>query len=180
MRRKGDFLISKAQDKDLDAVAEIYSHIHDFEEAGKVEIGWDRAIYPTRNTAQDALKRGDLFVLEDDQGKVVATAIINDKQVAAYAQGNWEYSAKDDEVMVLHTLAVDPYAAHRGYGKAFVAFYEDYARKAAARFLRMDTNAHNKNARAMYKKLGYKEIGIVPCEFNGLKDVPLVLLEKKL
>ena len=82
--------------------------------------------------------------------------------------------------MVLHTLAVDPYAAHRGYGKAFVAFYEDYARKAAARFLRMDTNAHNKNAREMYKKLGYKEIGIVPYEFNGLKDVPLVLLEKKL
>ena len=131
-------MIRKAQDKDLDAVAEIYSHIHDFEEAGKVEIGWDRAIYPTRNTAQDALERGDLFVLEDDQGKVVATAIINDKQVAAYA------------------------------------------RKSAASYLRMDTNAHNKNARAMYKKLGYKEIGIVPCEFNGLKDVPLVLLEKKL
>ena len=31
-----------------------------------------------------------------------------------------------------------------------------------------------------YKKLGYKEIGIVPTEFNGIPDVQLVLLEKHL
>ena len=30
----------------------------------------------------------------------------------------------------------------------------------------------------MYKKLGYKEIGIVPVVFNGIPDVGLVLLEK--
>lgn len=84
------FLIRKVQAKGLDAVAEIYSHIHDFEEAGKAEIGWDRAIYPTR-------------------------------------------------------------------AKTFGVFYEDYARKPVASYLRMDTNVHNKNARAMYIKLGYKE-----------------------
>jgi len=32
----------------------------------------------------------------------------------------------------------------------------------------------------MYKKLGYAEIGIVPTDFNGIPDVQLVLLEKKL
>jgi len=31
----------------------------------------------------------------------------------------------------------------------------------------------------MYKSLGYKEIGIVPCKFNGIDGVNLVLLEKK-
>ena len=38
----------------------------------------------------------------------------------------------------------------------------------------------NVSARAMYKKMGYKEIGIVPCVFNGLEDVNLVLIEKSL
>ena len=37
----------------------------------------------------------------------------------------------------------------------------------------------NTNARALYKKLGYKEIAIVPTVFNGIKGVNLVLLEKK-
>ena len=31
-----------------------------------------------------------------------------------------------------------------------------------------------------YQKLGYTEIGIVPCVFNGIDGVQLVLLEKKL
>ena len=38
----------------------------------------------------------------------------------------------------------------------------------------------NMTARAMYKKLGYKEIGIVPTVFNSIPDVQLVLLEKYL
>ena len=42
--------------------------------------------------------------------------------------------------------------------------------------LRMDTNARNVAARGLYKKLGYKEIGIVPTEFNGIPDVQLVFI----
>lgn len=44
----------------------------------------------------------------------------------------------------------------------------------------MDTNERNSRARAMYVKLGYKEIGIVPTVFNGIPGVGLVLLEKAL
>ena len=44
----------------------------------------------------------------------------------------------------------------------------------------MDTNAVNTAARTLYKKLGYTEVGIVPCVFNGIPDVKLVCLEKLL
>ena len=46
--------------------------------------------------------------------------------------------------------------------------------------LRMDTNAKNAAARRLYQKLGYAEPDIVPCIFNGIPNVQLVLLEKKL
>lgn len=32
----------------------------------------------------------------------------------------------------------------------------------------------------LYARLGYREAGIVPCVFNGIKGVGLVCLEKKL
>ena len=168
----------KAGESDAAAVAQIYENIHAAERAGKLSTGWIAGVYPVEDTARAALERDDLFVCEF--GGVVAAAIINRQQVDVYALGKWLYPAKDDEVMVLHTLVVDPEASGRGVGSAFVDFYEDYARKNGCTVLRIDTNARNLRARAMYAKLGYREAGTVPCVFNGIPDVQLVLLEKKL
>ena len=121
----------------------------------------------------------NLFVYEEE-GRVLAAAVINQTQVDAYTDGKWTYPARDDEVMVLHTLVVEPTAGGRGIGRAFVAFYEHYAREHGCTVLRMDTNAKNAAARRLYQKLGYGEPDIVPCTFNGIPGVQLVLLEKKL
>lgn len=172
-------IFRKATAGDISAIAEIYADIHTQEEAGRTSIGWIREVYPTQNTAEASLLRGDLFVAEDS-GSVVGTAIINQLQVDVYEGAAWEFPAADKEVMVLHTLVISPKAFGKGYGKAFVKFYEDYALSQNCPYLRMDTNARNLRARAMYQKLGYKEIGIVPCVFNGIEDVQLVLLEKRL
>lgn len=169
--------IRKAELKDIDAVEQIYNDIHESEESGAQTIGWIRGVYPVRKTAEDALDRGDLFV-QEDQGQIVGAGIINQTQVDVYALGEWKHDAKDAEVSVLHTLVISPKASGKGYGKAFIAFYENYAREHGCMELRIDTNARNVAARAMYKKLGYKEIGIVPTVFNGIPDVQLVLLEK--
>lgn len=115
-----------------------------------------------------------------DGGQVAAAAIINRIQVPVYAEVNWLYPAGPDEVMVLHTLVVDPLMAGRGYGTAFVAYYESYAKNNGCPVLRMDTNEKNAAARRLYARLGYREAGIVPCVFNGIKGVGLVCLEKKL
>ena len=168
----------KAGEGDVAAVARIYENIHAAERAGKLSTGWIESVYPVESTARAALERDELFVCE--AGGVVAAAIINRQQVDVYKLGNWKYPAVDEEVMVLHTLVVEPEASGRGVGKAFVDFYEDYARKNGCKVLRMDTNARNLRARAMYEKLGYRESGTVPCVFNGIPDVQLVLLEKKL
>ena len=172
-------VIRKATEKDIEKTAKIYDDIHTMEEKGLLQIGWIRGVYPTVETANSAYERQDLFVIEDG-GEIVAAAAINKKQVESYKRGHWKYDADDSEVMVLHTLVVSPGFSKKGYGKAFVNFYEQYAAKEKCRFLRMDTNAKNKTARAMYNKLGYAEADIVSCDFNGICGIELVLLEKKL
>ena len=170
----------KASELDIPSICHIYDDIHSAEETGLFFVGWKRGVYPTDKTVLDSFNRGDLFVEKDEEGFVVAAAIINKIQVPDYKKGKWTYDARDNEVMVLHTLAVSPSSSGHGYGKAFVYFYEEYAEKCGCRFLRMDTNAGNMRARAMYKKLGYNEVGIIPTVFNGIEGVPLVLLEKAL
>lgn len=170
--------IRKAKVGDIDGIEKIYDDIHTAEESGEQTIGWIRDVYPVRATAEAALQRDDLFVMEDG-GELLGTAIINKIQVDVYKDGEWEYEASDDEVCVLHTLVISPYAKDRGCGRAFVKFYEDYALQHGCHELRIDTNERNAAARAMYKKHGYKEIGIVPTVFNGIPNVMLVMLEKR-
>ena len=171
--------IRKATSADLDAVSGIYERIHDEIETGRASIGWIRGVYPTRVTAEAALTRGDLFVEERD-GEVVGTAILNQTQVDTYFGAPWEHDVPENEVMVLHTLVIDPSRKGTGLGQTFEAYYERYALDHGCRALRIDTNARNTAARSFYRKLGYREIAVVPVTFNGIPGVDLVLLEKYL
>lgn len=172
-------MIREARPIDIDAIEKIYDNIHAAEESGKAKIGWISGIYPVRATAEEAIRRRDMFVCEED-GRILAAAIINKTQVDVYKEANWSFEADDDEVCVLHTLTVDPGCSGRGVGSRFVEFYEKYALSRHCTVLRIDTNEINEAARKLYAKLGYREEDIVPCVFNGIPDVNLVLLEKKL
>lgn len=173
-------IIRRATTSDIDAIENLYNKIlSKEEESGKVTTGWERGIYPRRETAETALEKEEIFVIEDE-GDLVGAGIINKEQVDVYEKAKWKFSAEDSEVMVLHTLVIDPDKSGRGYGKNFVDFYEDYAREKGCKYLRMDTNEKNKPARSLYKKLGFEEIDCIPCLFNGLEGVNLILFEKKL
>ena len=171
--------IRKATETDIDGIVKIYDALHDLEESGKGVTGWERGVYPTRKTAVTAVALSDMFVYEEN-GDILASGRINREQVDVYSGVPWIFSASDDEVMVLHTLAVHPRAKGRGIGTAFVAFYEKFARESGCTVLRIDTNERNIPARTLYKKLGYREAATVPCVFNGISGVGLVCIEKKL
>ena len=170
-------MIRKATEKDLDRIAEIYDEVLTAEEAGTVTTGWIRGIYPTRCVAENALARGTLYVLEDG-GTVVATAKIDREQVEEYRNVNWQYPADESQVLVLHTLIVSPSAPKKGYGTQMIKFYEQTAKEQGFRVLRMDTNKKNTVARSLYQKLGYRESGALPCDFNGIPNVIMICLEK--
>ena len=172
-------VIRKAGSADIESVRHIYDEVHVAAEKGRVVTGWIKNVYPTRATAEAALQRGDLFVLEDEGG-ISGTGIINQIQVDSYEGAPWKHDVPPEHVCVLHTLVISPRRSGRGYGSAFVRYYEDYARTHGCMELRMDTNARNRAARQLYAKLGYKEIGIVSTVFNGIPGVQLVLLEKHL
>ena len=144
---------------------------------GRCSTGWLQDVYPTIHTVQAALERGDIYVGEYG-GNIVGSMILNHSQMDCYSEGKWNYNCPDNLIYVMPTLVIDPALSGRGFGRAFVNYYEDSAKLNNCSELRIDTQVKNVRARAMYRKNGYKEIGIVPCVFNGIPDVQLVLLEK--
>ena len=70
-------MIRKATREDIPAVEALYDEIHTREEAREVTTGWIRGVYPVRETAEAAVRRDDLFVQEDEDGRIIGTAILN-------------------------------------------------------------------------------------------------------
>lgn len=172
-------MIRKATEADIENISGIYNLIHREEAEGKVNIGWNPQTYPTRQTALEALRRNDLFIMEKD-GETVASAIINHIPLEAYSKGEWKYEATPDKVMVIHTLVVKPSCQHQGLAKRFLDFYETYAKAAGCTALRLDTQEKNSRAVELYPKLGYTLASVVDSHFGPLGPVRLVLYEKSL
>ncbi len=177
MKKMEKLVFRKAIENDIDAITSIYEEVHEEIENGKIWIGWIKGVYPTRDTVIAAIERDDLFVLEENN-HLIGVGIINQQQVDVYRETDWKYVAPDENVMVLHTLAISPKVGRKGYGIKFVYYYEKYAKDQGCDYLRMDTNERNVNARALYKKLGYNEVAMIPCTFNGIEGFHLVMLEK--
>ncbi len=165
-------MIRLATLEDAQAISNIYNKILETNPS----VGWQKGVYPTLETAVQAIEASEMYVLEDEG--IVAAAIFNKNQLDMYAKVDWKYEADDSQVLVLHTLVVDPNRSGHGYGKQFVQFYTHLAQDLGCSVLRIDTQAKNQAARTMYAHVGFREAGIVACEFNGIQDVQLVLLEK--
>ncbi|MBD5228748.1 MAG: GNAT family N-acetyltransferase [Bacteroidales bacterium] len=172
-------IIRKGIPDDIDAVADIYSAIHDEIEQGRYKMKWFRDRYPTRAWAEERIAAGDLYIMEDG-GQIVASAVINHNPLPEYFEGKWHQPANYDKTLVLHSLVVDPRLMRRGYATSFMAFFEQTGIDNDCERLRLDTQMIDIPARNLYKKLGYTEADNVLCQFKGISDIDLVLIEKML
>lgn len=170
-----DYQFRAAKAEDVAAIAAIYDKIL----AAENPTGWEAGVYPTKQTAADAVRSGDMFVLCRGE-QVLAAARLNNEELDVYADATWEDTAAPGKVLVIHTLVVDPAARGQGLARRFIGFYEAEARRRGCPNLRMDTNLGNIPARTLYKSMGFREAAVIASEFNGIPGTPLVLLEKRL
>ena len=156
-------IFRKAVHSDAKRCLEIYDAVSDWEAANGKQCCWEKGFYPTMETVEAALSLGELYVLEDEKagktGQIAACGIINHSQPEFYKLFDWAFEAALSEVLVLHTFGVDPAMQRKGYGSAFMAFYEKMAYDTGCKTLRLDTVTSNQKSQAMYKKLGFKTLG---------------------
>ena len=172
-------MIRRARAEDVDATARIYEALMDREEAGQGATNWKRGVYPTRETARRAQEAGWLYVREDGADGICASMILNHEQPPCYRDADWQVAAAPENVLVLHTLCVDPACAGRGIGREMVRFALSHARETGMRAVRLDTFEGNAPARALYAGLGFRLAGRADVLHEGVIPETLVLFEKE-
>ena len=112
-------------------------------------------------------------------GGICASMILNHEQPPCYLGADWRVPAAPENVLVLHTLCVDPSCAGRGIGREMVRFALSRARETGMRAVRLDTYEGNAPARALYAGLGFRLAGRADVLHEGVIPETLVLFEKE-
>ena len=155
-----DIQIVQGNESDARLVANLYDTLNDELERGVNYPGWRKNIYPTKDTAIEGIKEGTLFVAKLDKD-IVGTIILNNDQPAAYKSLTWSISANNEEVIVIHTLAVHPKYLRYGIARKLLEFANIYAKTKGVSTIRLDVYINNTPAIKLYESCGYRFIGNV-------------------
>ena len=157
--------IEKGTINDIDELEVLYDDLNDYLEAGLNYPGWIKGIYPVRETAVAGINAENLFVQRVD-GVIAGSVILNHEPEKAYDEVVW--GIKDDykDIIVIHTLVVNPKFMQRQVACELMQFAHEYAVEQKIKSIRLDVSVHNIPAIALYEKLGYKYIGTVDLGLN--------------
>lgn len=171
--------IRKATEKDIEKVVEIYENFLDFEKEHGTHTNWIKGLYPTEKNARKGLNEGTLYVGELE-GKIVGSYLLNHVQPQEYAKLAWQYPAKDEQVIVIHTMCLDVNQQGKGLGKQFVNYAMEYGRKKGCVTMRLDTAEINTPAAKLYYNMGFRYVGKTDFLFEQIIPEDLICFEYKL
>jgi ribosomal protein S18 acetylase RimI-like enzyme len=162
---KNDYIIELGTMNNIDELEKLYNDLNDFLESGTNYAGWKKGVYPIRETAVSGIENNNLFVLKVNN-EIAGSIILNHKQESAYSQVNWGIEAAPKEIIVIHTLVVNPKYIKNGIGKKLMDFVKKYGVERGIKTIRLDVSIHNTPAISLYEKCGYKYVGTVDLGLN--------------
>ena len=159
-------MIRKATVEDISAIAALYNEAIDYEDSHIKYTSWKKGIYPTADTARFGIKNDSLYVFEDN-GTLLASVILDNRQPPEYRNVEWGVCAKHNEVLVIHTLCVHPSCAGLGIGSAIIEFAKQLAQKTNCVAIRLNTTSRNTLASRFYEKNGFNVVSKQKMLLNG-------------
>ena len=132
------------RDDDADALAELIGRVYAEYPGCVLDLpGVDADLRAPRTTAED--RQGDWWVVEDDDGQVVATC-------------GWAPAGTPEEPAIeLKRLYVAPDRRRHGLGRWLVEQVEQVARERGSRVVELWSDTRFEDAHRLYERLGYEE-----------------------
>jgi len=79
--------------------------------------------------------------------------------------------------MHLLNIAVDPVSRQRGIGAGLLARALDFARERGVKMVFLEARRGNRSAQSLYRRFGFREMGVRPRYYEDGEDAIVMLLE---
>lgn len=141
---------------DIPRMLEFYQLVIRETEEMSQHARWEYGKHPTKEMIENYVKQGMMYYL--DKGKeIAASVVVTPFQTSEYHSVNWQIVPKDNEVAVVHLLAVNPHYQKHGYAKEIMREVIDSAKRTWMKAVRLDTLECNKPAHRLYESLGFRK-----------------------
>lgn len=155
-----EITIVPGMEADIDEIEWLYNDLNHALESGINYPGWKKGVYPIRSDAVKGVSEGNLYIAKY-KDKIVGSVILNHEPESAYDSVKWKTANNYSEILVVHTLVVNPNYFRVEIGKRLMNFTYEIAEKLNMKSIRLDVYENNKPAIKLYEKCGYVYVDTV-------------------
>ena len=173
--------LRQASERELQKVLDFYHEASDEMIDTPYDCRWRRDMHPTDEFLAYFVRKGDMSILTDGEVLVAAVGIDHDLG-HDYGALPWLTDASEEEVAVVHLLAVRRGYRGQGLSRKLLRASLDRAHEMGMRTARLDATSNNAPAIALYRSEGFVVVGEGTQDVGPDDDpiVPFVVMERLL
>lgn len=161
---------------DFETVRRLYADVIARQALDTYTPSWTEGVYPADEDLRGRIEAGELY-LGFDGDEPVAAVVLTREEDPEYAGASWPSGAVDDEVSVIHLLAVHPSARGRGLGTEVVRWCIDTARGWGKKAIHLDVVPGNLAGSRIYVACGFDLVFHHMVHYEDLGDTNLEMYE---
>ncbi|MBQ6478335.1 MAG: GNAT family N-acetyltransferase [Erysipelotrichaceae bacterium] len=168
-------MIRLAEKSDLKRLKTFYDDVIDHQKYDCYGAAWTKDIYPSENDLRKHLK-DDLFYILEEKGNIAGAACISMGEDDNYRNAPWSFKLKEDEIAVLHLMAIHPDCRGMGLSEKLLCFImKDISGR--VKVIHLDAIEGNKRAVKLYEKAGFRSIGLYEVFYEDTGKIKVELME---
>lgn len=153
------YFLNRCKITDIERVSKFYQYVSENTENMARFGKWIYGLHPAKEQIEAYIKSGFMYSFEAS-GEILGAVAITPFQEAEYKDIDWQISCCDNEVSVIHLLAVNPDHQGCGIAKMIVRNAIDIARNNNSKAVRLDAFSCNFPAHRLYQSIGFEKVGV--------------------
>lgn len=150
--------IEVAKAEDLSTIRTFYWKLLEQSPELASVLRWKKHLYPADRDWLMYIERQEMYLVYED-GALIAAFALTERQSEEYCEISWQTGANDNEVAVIHLLAVAPSQQGRGLATKTLNAICQMAKHRGKKSLRLDAIETNVPAQRLYEKYGFEKCG---------------------
>ncbi len=155
--------IRPATYEDIEGIMNLIKYAQDLFAANNIDQWQDN--YPNAHIIQEDIDNGHSHVIEDDKGRLLATAMISFDGEPTYKHINGKWlSDKEATYAVVHRIAVHPNYKRQGVARFILSWIYKRLEQEKAQGFRIDTHRQNTAMQNLLDSMDFQYCGIIYLE----------------